>query len=228
MGENVDKPDTVRDLGKLESKENSVLREDWLASSAVVALGGVFLLARALQLPEDERQNSNFLIVPIPAIPDIVVMVIAGALFVLAFMLVLSSIVPMLSTWPLQTFPILSPLLWFFVWFGFTVSWASSIGELPDGRWWWEPLAWSGLVMSLFILYKAFRSTYQLVAGYRPTIAAVPGKSHEFTSVEPQERADSQITAHSSDIRSICIAATTVVALVVIARAARRPYDGTQ
>ena len=202
--------------------KNSVLKEEWLASSAVVSLGGVFLLARALQLPADEREVFLF-IVTIPGIPDIVGIVIAVALFVSAAFLALASVIPSLRTWPLRGFTLFSPLLWFFIWVAFTVSWLSEIGELTEDRWWWKPLVWGGLVMSFFILYRLFRAMHQLVAGSRPKNDAKSGNSNDVEPGEPPERTGSHTPSQSPKFRSIWIAATAVVAIIVVARIATRP-----
>ena len=160
----------------------------------------------------------------IPAIPDIVGVVIAATLFVSADFLALASVVSSLRNWPLRAFPLFSPLLWFFVWVAFTASWLSAIGELPEGRWWWKSLAWGGLLMSLFILYRLFRSTHQLVTGSKPKNEAKSGNSSD-NDVEPGrslELTGSHTPAQSPKCRSIWITATAVVALIVVARIVTR------
>ena len=127
----------------------SELRREWFISNAVLTFMAALLLATqwgptrgTYQLPGD---------VAPPNFPDPVLFGGAAFLFVLSPALAVVGMVPKLHDRVLPVVRSLVPALAFFSWMIFSFSWIALMGELPDGPWRVQVLAWDGAVMFVFL-----------------------------------------------------------------------------
>ena len=130
------------------------LRKDWLASNAVVAFVGAFLLAKSWQMSEGTVKL--LFIFTVPNYTGLVIFIIIAGLFILSLFLALSTAVPVrgLQCWAIKLGKDLSQILGFLTVVGFFVGLTSEIRNLPLDQWWSWFLIVGGFVLSLFLVYR--------------------------------------------------------------------------
>ena len=77
--------------------------------------------------------------------------------------------------------------------------------------------------MSLFILYRMFRSVRLLIARSRSKHDAESGNPNDIKSSEPSKRTSPDARVQPPQSRSVWFAVMAVVALVVVTRVLTRP-----
>ena len=135
---------------------NTELKKDWLAGSAVITFLAALMLAQTWR-PTGGQYELPFNLT-IPSLPDPLSFAIAACLFFSSFVLAVASMAPlrMLPQWFIPLVRKSSALLDLLVLFAFLQSWMSIASQLPYDQWWAHVLLWSGLAMLLFLIVRLF------------------------------------------------------------------------
>ena len=130
------------------------LKQELLASSAVIAFVGALLMAQAWQAPEGTVKL--FFIFTVPDYTGLVIFGIIAFLFILAMFLALASFVPYLQRWADPAVEHLSPVLSFLGLVAFMIGLTSTVPDLPLNQWWAQCLVLGGFVLTIFLLLRYF------------------------------------------------------------------------
>ena len=139
----------------MNDTELARLKEDWLASNAVVALLGALLVGQSWTMWEGSEGTVKLLwILTVPDYTRTVILAFILGLVGLSLFLATASIVTPLQGRGLRTirgvWPILQPIILAL----FIVSWLSSNSELPHDQWWSPYLFLGGFGMLLLIGFR--------------------------------------------------------------------------
>ena len=116
-------------------------------------------MAQAWHAPEGTVKL--FFIFTVPDYTGLVVLGIAGALFVLAIFLALATYVSILQRWAIPAVGYFSPVLGLVSVTAFVLGWASAASNLPGDQWWSQLLILGGFVLTLFLLFRYLQQAYR-------------------------------------------------------------------
>ena len=135
-------------------------KEEWLFSNALVAFVGALLMGQVWEPSKGTFKLLFFF--DVPAYDGLVIFLITAAFFILSFFFAAASVIPFIRSWALSIGKGFSQILELLTWIAFTLSWTSSIPELPLEQWWAWFLVFGGFVLFVFIpfriLLRIFRS----------------------------------------------------------------------
>ena len=125
------------------------IKQDWLFGNALISFVGALLLGQVW-----ERSEGTFKLLFIFEVPNytgLTIFTIIAGFFILSFILAVASIVPRLRNTAIRLGTDFSMALDFIAWVAFSVSWLSSIPELPPDQWWSMFLLLGGFAFFIFI-----------------------------------------------------------------------------
>ena len=112
----------------MNDTELAKLKEDWLASNAVVALLGAFLVGQSWTIWKGSESTVKLLwILTVPDYTRTVILAFILGLFGLSLFLATTSIVTPLQSWGLRTIRDVWPILQSIILASFILSWLSEV-----------------------------------------------------------------------------------------------------
>ena len=144
------------------------IKQDWLFGNALISFVGALLLGQVW-----ERSEGTFkllLIFEVPNYTGFAIFTIIAGFCILSFILAIASMVSRLRSTALRLGTDFSIALDLIAWVAFSVSWLSSIPELPSGQWW-----------SLFLLLGGF--AFFIIIPIRMVLRGIRSKKTEAQSV---------------------------------------------
>ena len=128
------------------------LKDDWLFTSAIVALIAALLMGQVWEPSEGTFRLPFFF--DIPAYDRLAVLSIVAGMLALSIVLAAASVIPRFRDCALGIGSHFATILGFIVWVAFIISFGSSFPELPD-QWWSSYLVIVGVVFLIFIPIRA-------------------------------------------------------------------------
>ena len=127
----------------------SRIKSEWLVGNAVVAFMGAILLGTSLRSSADDASLPWS--IPLPNLPDILVIVLICALIILSMFFAAASVINSLQPFAMRTAQTFEPVFMVLFFLAFTIGYLTAAAELPYEHWWAFLLFFGGYALFLFI-----------------------------------------------------------------------------